>query len=135
MRIICVEGAANTGKSTAIRAFMLTRGWERLPIGRRQREVKIVIEIRKSQQNLRVGVVSKGDTPQHIQEAFDFCQTCTCKVMICAARTGSSAIRLQGLATHHGMLPITVIRTQQFQQAQQRVQQTKQIVKLINGAI
>lgn len=70
MRIICVQGRANTRKSTAIREFMLTRGWKRLPIGRKQREVKIVIEIRKHQQNLRVGVVSKGDTPQHIQEAF-----------------------------------------------------------------
>jgi hypothetical protein len=82
--IICVAGAGQTGKSSAIRAFLDKKG----RLQKRRGDVTLILPILNKGKRYSIGVASRGDSRLHVRDNFIFLAPHgSLRAIVCASRS------------------------------------------------
>ena len=131
MIVICVRGTANTGKTSAVRAFLKSCG---VYLPDKPRDVRIVVPLLFEGQLLRVGVVSGGDSGEVVAKGLEFLGQHNCQVVVCAARSyGDTHTEVDRFVRQHNaqLEPVPT----RWMTATEREAETARIVKEIRRLI
>jgi predicted phosphoribosyltransferase len=100
-KMIVVLGPPNSGKTTAIREFVARRPYNYLrKTG--PGEILVAIPVRRQNQRLWVGVASKGDSVNDVNNVLSQLFARNCDAIVCAARPGAVLQAVEKLAQANG---------------------------------
>ena len=113
-KIIVLTGTANVGKSATLRRVeaLLKERFPRLreiAVLRRTRiEIRVVVEI----DEVRVGIDSRGDRAEHVEQALEALRREHCSIIVCASHTkGGTIEQVMQFANDHCYDVIPVSKT------------------------